>query len=330
MEYERIHKPQTGIISPSKLRMKLMGAHNQKKKDGSNSNSARTSPSKLQDADFVKSSLLATQSGDFEEEASLGVGADHTSSIQARELFMPRDDDDGDSADLAKLQNYSRGGGDSCNSSSVHPVKSNEDENNLDYDSTSSFEFHKNERSMHQHVHMTRSYSRPMSSKWNDAEKWIMNRQSMPGNYAKKPYFQNQANRPPASSFSKVAPESATYENKLSLVKRVDVCQTAPQSGHEKFIFLPAGSLQNNADGSLIDLCPESRDLMEVDMNNSSTTRTSTHNSTAIRAVSMRDMGTEMTPIPSQEPSRTASPLGSTTPMRSPTSSIPSTPRRGE
>lgn len=43
----------------------------------------------------------------------------------------------------------------------------------------------------------------------------------------------------------------------------------------------------------------------------------------------MRDMGTEMTPIPSQEPSRTATPVGSTTPFRSPTSSIPSTPRRG-
>lgn len=43
----------------------------------------------------------------------------------------------------------------------------------------------------------------------------------------------------------------------------------------------------------------------------------------------MRDMGTEMTPIPSQEPSRTATPVGSTTPLRSPTSSIPSTPRGG-
>lgn len=47
----------------------------------------------------------------------------------------------------------------------------------------------------------------------------------------------------------------------------------------------------------------------------------------------MRDMGTEMTPemtpIPSQEPSRTSTPLGATTPIRSPTSSIPSTPRRG-
>lgn len=42
----------------------------------------------------------------------------------------------------------------------------------------------------------------------------------------------------------------------------------------------------------------------------------------------MRDMGTEMTPIPSQEPSRTATPVGATTPLRSPTSSQPSTPRR--
>ncbi|GAA0169864.1 hypothetical protein LIER_24247 [Lithospermum erythrorhizon] len=330
MEYERIHKPQTGIISPSKLRMKLMGPHNQKKKDGSNSNSARTSPSKLHDADFV-SGLLATQSSDFEDEASLAVGADHTtSSIQVRELIMPRDDDD--AADHSKLHHYSRGGGESCNSSSVHPLKSNEDENNLDYDSTSSFEFHKGERSLHPRVHAV--YARQMSSKWNDAEKWILNRKTVPENNAKKPYFHNQMNRPPASSFTRVAPEFATYENKLSSVKRIDVCQTAPQSGPEKFIFSPAGSqtlsFQKSTNSALIDMCPESKDLMEVDIDESSATRTSTQNSKAIRAVSMRDMGTEMTPIPSQEPSRTASPLGSTTPMRSPISSIPSTPRRGE
>lgn len=46
------------------------------------------------------------------------------------------------------------------------------------------------------------------------------------------------------------------------------------------------------------------------------------------RSVSMRDMGTEMTPIASQEPSRTGTPVRATTPMRSPTSSQPSTPRR--
>lgn len=42
----------------------------------------------------------------------------------------------------------------------------------------------------------------------------------------------------------------------------------------------------------------------------------------------MRDMGTEMTPIASQEPSRTGTPVRATTPMRSPTSSVPSTPGR--
>lgn len=48
-----------------------------------------------------------------------------------------------------------------------------------------------------------------------------------------------------------------------------------------------------------------------------------------LRSVSMRDMGTEMTPIASQEPSRTGTPIQATTPlMRSPVSSGSSTPRR--
>ncbi|KAI3788214.1 hypothetical protein L2E82_00956 [Cichorium intybus] len=41
------------------------------------------------------------------------------------------------------------------------------------------------------------------------------------------------------------------------------------------------------------------------------------------------NMGTEMTSIPSQDPSMTSTPVGATTPLRSPNSSIPSTPRRG-
>lgn len=46
-----------------------------------------------------------------------------------------------------------------------------------------------------------------------------------------------------------------------------------------------------------------------------------------IRSVCMRDMGTEMTPVPSQEPSRSVTPVDATTPLRSPTSSLPNTPR---
>jgi hypothetical protein len=49
----------------------------------------------------------------------------------------------------------------------------------------------------------------------------------------------------------------------------------------------------------------------------------------AVQLVSVRDVGTEMTPIPSQDPSRTATPLGSMTPTRSPNCSLPSTPVGG-
>lgn len=46
-----------------------------------------------------------------------------------------------------------------------------------------------------------------------------------------------------------------------------------------------------------------------------------------VKSVSMRDMGTEMTPMASQEPSRTGTPNGASTPSRSPVCSQPSTPR---
>lgn len=50
----------------------------------------------------------------------------------------------------------------------------------------------------------------------------------------------------------------------------------------------------------------------------------------AVRSISMRDMGTEMTPIASQEPSRTGTPIQATTPtFQSPVSSCASTPRQG-
>lgn len=44
-----------------------MGPHHHRKKDGSNSNSARTSPSKLEDLEYVKNSLLTPSDGDFDE-----------------------------------------------------------------------------------------------------------------------------------------------------------------------------------------------------------------------------------------------------------------------
>ncbi|XP_015583181.1 uncharacterized protein LOC8276587 isoform X2 [Ricinus communis] len=343
MEYERIHKVQTGMISPTKLRMKLLGPHHNRKKDGSNCNSSRTSPSRLEDTEFVKNSLLASND---EEAPSLDLSVpdgavvdpsqvDQTSS-QLKDTLSKENGNMG----RFKMQQFTKG--ESANSSAVHPMRSLEDDN-LDYDSnasSSSFEFHK-ERAAHNQF--TRSFSRPMPSKWNDAEKWIMNRQNMRPNFSKKNAVYNQANRMPGTNMVRVAPESVNHDLKLSLsrvvdTKRVDFCQPASQMALEKFSFISPGtpSVSGQAYGGnvLIDQCTQSKDLREVDQRELAITRSSVEDTAVlpvIRSVCMRDMGTEMTPIASQEPSRTGTPVGSTTPhdLRSPTSSIPSTPRRG-
>lgn len=160
----------------------------------------------------------------------------------------------------------------SSNSSTIHPVRT-EDEN-LDYDSnasSSSFEFPKGERSGHHPI--SRSLSRPMPSKWNDAEKWIVNRQNVQVAYHKKNSFQNQTNRFPMTNMVKVAPEYANYDNKLSTsrvvdTKQVDFCQPASQMGFDKFSFVPTGSHpisgQACVGNALLDTSAQSKDLKEV------------------------------------------------------------------
>ncbi|XP_026394967.1 bromodomain-containing protein DDB_G0270170-like [Papaver somniferum] len=325
MEYERINKVQTGIISPSKLRLKLIGSPN-KRKDGSksNTNSARTSPAKLHDAEFVKNSLLADDYGvdSVDEGGSNTKDSEGASSLQitapSLETSTPS------SSSSVKLSAESRGksnqfsrvsGGN--NLSTVHPVRTPE-EDNLDYDSnasSSSFEFHNGQRSHQNHV--SRTFSRPVPCKWNDAEKWIMNRQNGQLKQSKKNNLQSQENR----QYRTAGPESANSTTKMIL-------------GLDKFSFPHPGiAPSSKANGSLdLHLHPQSKDLKEVEPNVSSSTEKHAVNPpfATIRSVSMRDMGTEMTPVPSQEPSRTGTPVGATTPLRSPTSSMPSTPRRGE
>lgn len=346
MDYERIHKVQSGIISPSKLRMKLVGPHHHRKKDGSNSNSSRTSPSKLQDNEFVKNSLLASDFGDFGEEvaalglevASVNFPSEAVLDLCQADLPMETVPKEIGDAGRVKMQPFSK-----CekgNSSAVHPVRTVEDEN-LDYDSnasSSSFEFH-NERSVNNQF--SKRFSRPMSSKWNDAEKWIMKRQNVQPNYVKKNNnLHNQANRNPVTSVDRVAPALSNYDprssnSRVADTKLIDFCLPSYQQAFEKFSFIPPGSLtisgQENGVDTLVDGCAQSTDLKEVDQRELSCTKISTQDSAVVpvvRSVCMRDMGTEMTPVTSLEPSRTATPVDATTPLRSPTSSIPSTPQR--
>lgn len=170
-----------------------------------------------------------------------------------------------------KMQQFSKS--ESANLSAVHPVRTLEDDN-LDYDSnasSSSFEFH-NERSVHNQY--ARSFSRPMPSKWNDAEKWIMKRQNVQPHYSKKNALYNQANRMPLTNTVRVAPDSSNYDSKSSIsrvadTKLVDFCQPASQMAFEKFSFTPPGthSISGEAYGgnALVDQCTQSKDLKEVD-----------------------------------------------------------------
>ncbi|RDX90063.1 Remorin 4.1 [Mucuna pruriens] len=349
MEYERIEKVQAGIISPSKLRMKLLGSHHLRKKDGSNSNSSRTSPSRLEDAEFVNS-LLASKNDNLDDEVTspslevLSLKPPCDAVVERRQSgqtsYEPKETmpkESGDTGRVKMQQHFQKV--DTGSSSTIHALRTIEDEN-LDYDSnasSSSFEFDKGERPANNPA--TRSLFRPIPSKWNDAEKWIMNRQNIQANHSKKNAAHNQASRIP-TSMVRVAPESGNYDHKLPTgkvteTKRVDVCQPTSHLGFDKFSFVPsdAHSVSGQARGRnpVGESFPQSKDLKEVNELGLSCSRSMDDQSVmpGIRSVAMRDMGTEMTPVPSQEPSRTATPVGSATPLRSPVSSMPSTPRRG-
>lgn len=355
MEYERIHKVQTGMISPSKLRLKLLGPHHQKGKEGGGSNSSRTSPSKLEDAEYAKSSLLAAQNSDFNEEgcakescvssfhdvpnleaSAAKLASERVSdSNQGHKDFISKEIGDLGSV---KIENTNKGFTHhvqfSTNLRSVHPMRS-QDEDSTDYDSghdnasSSSFEFHKGERTLHNPM-VVRPYSRPVPSKWNDAEKWIMN-----PNASKKTILQNQVNRQAMANWTRVAPESTISEQRSSVpqlvdTKQIDSCHPSSHNGLEKFSFVGSHATSGPTKGTngLVDQSHNGEGLSNIpgDQGEENQQEDTTTIPT-VRSVSMRDTGTEMTPMTSQEPSRTGTPIGSTTPIRSPVSSLPSTPR---
>lgn len=160
----------------------------------------------------------------------------------------------------SRIQNNPQGGfcqhQPSSNLSSVHPVRPLEEDGNgydsgHDNGSTSSFEFHRGERGI-QHPAIG-PFFRHIPSKWNDAEKWIVNRQMMPSpNLLKRSVMQNQGSRQVISSSVRVAPESIVADHKHSVIQAADTqrisCMNPPaQNVVEKFSFAP-NCLQSSLD----------------------------------------------------------------------------------
>ncbi|KAK7399854.1 hypothetical protein VNO78_11048 [Psophocarpus tetragonolobus] len=315
MDYERIQKPQGGGgFSPGKLRSMLLGVEKKRKEE--------------EELD----STFTTRSHNSDMDESGGSSSDHCKDVDVVSVLPEYS-----TSAIVRTCSIEAVGGDrfvKANSAVASRNRILEDSSS-DYDSghdslsmpSSMFEFQKAERAP-QRVPVG-PFSKPAPSKWDDAQKWIA---SPTSNRPKTSQTQGQGGPRKAGSLGYGSRQSSMKvvvevpdQREIALdepdTKQIDTNQTKMESGGQKFVSWEADDPYAIA-SSCVSLSQHNSSLA---IQNATTFVPPP--STA-RSVSMRDMGTEMTPIASQEPSRTGTPVRATTPMRSPNSSRPSTPPR--
>ncbi|KAK9678343.1 hypothetical protein RND81_11G205300 [Saponaria officinalis] len=303
MVYERIEKPQRGGgLSPAKLRNMLMGVEKKRREVVEEVDSSCTLRSQFsavvdhhRDSDFSESCKDVDVVREFVECSTSMTDSDITSEHKSKDQ-----------------------------SSFSSRIKSN-DEIDTDYGNvhdsrstvSSAFEFQKTERGGTQRVPAA-PFSKTAPSKWDDAEKWIAsptsNRPKIVGQLhgaqgSRKTSLFNHGHKRPATKVVVEVPEENFVAFDEPDTKRMDTTLANKECGWESDPHL------------LADLYGKTTHGVEKSIDNIPTVSTA-------RSVSMRDMGTEMTPIASQEPSRTGTPVKIKSPVRSPTSSKPSSPGR--
>ncbi|PON60913.1 Remorin family protein [Trema orientale] len=334
MEYERIQKPPQGGggFSPGKLRNMLLGVEKQRK----------------QEEDLEPAFTLRSQPFDLDE--SGGNSSDNCKDVDVVSV-LPDCSTSTTADSLGSEMVSDRRLKD--NNTIANTRARNQHDPSLDYDnghdgmsvSSSIFEFQKGERAQ-QRVPLA-PFSKPAPSKWDDAQKWIAsptsNRpkggqtqlQGGQGVGSRKAGGLSYGSRQPSTKIVVEVPDQQAVASEEPDTKQMDTNQTKMESWGQKLLpweadpyptadsyGKPVLMIENSVGESAINL---SRHSSSVAIQSAMTFLPPP--STA-RSVSMRDMGTEMTPIASQEPSRTGTPVRATTPIRSPTSSRPSTPGR--
>ncbi|XP_039015253.1 uncharacterized protein LOC120145498 isoform X2 [Hibiscus syriacus] len=307
MDYERIQKPQGGGgFSPAKLRTMLLGVEKKRK----------------QDEEQVESSIdLRSQLSHLDDDSGKS-GSDSCKDVDVVSV-IPECSTSTTADSMAAVQN---GGHRRSKDHSLGTTRNRfiEDQPGLDYDSghdnmsvsSSIFEFQKTERAL-QRVPLG-PFSKPAPSKWDDAQKWIA---SPTANQPKTGQGGQGVGSRKGGNFghgkqssTKVVlevPDQRMVPFEEPDTKRIDTNHAKKDDGLQKFVNWESDPYP------VVDSYGKPVLLIENSVADSAT-----------RSVSMRDMGTEMTPIVSQEPSRTGTPVRSTTPIRSPNSSMPSTPNR--
>ncbi|CAM9002813.1 unnamed protein product [Rhodiola kirilowii] len=165
------------------------------------------------------------------------------------------------------------------------------------------FEFPKRSGKHHGSQHRT-GLGKPTPSKWDDAQKWLVGL----SRGGEKHHSVTQPRNSNADDRRLIAPVPQRENDYLD-----DVEVKVEENGFS------SARMNYDVETKKVD-CDES--VWRIN-------KASGNSTTAIRSICVRDMGTEMTPIASQEPSRTGTPIRATTPVaRSPMSSGSSTPAR--
>lgn len=167
-----------------------------------------------------------------------------------------------------------------------------------------SFDFHKgNGTNCSSHVP---ALGKQTPSKWDDAQKWLVG-----------------LSRGGDKSQSKSKPRNSNADDRRLIA-------SVPQKEQDYSSDEDEGEKGQNGfvDGMANKYEPETKNVA-CDESIWRINKPAENSTIAIRSICVRDMGTEMTPIASQEPSRTATPIRATTPaVRSPITSGSSTPVR--
>ncbi|KAM0923269.1 hypothetical protein ACQ4PT_005589 [Festuca glaucescens] len=322
MDYERIEKPsfptQGGGFSPKRLRAMLLGVERRRKDAGAGDDDGE------QEEEYGAVPMASVRSDVADSDARRG-GA------------MCEEYKDVDVVSTMSGSSSSLDTGSGHRSWNTHSMGSKytvPEEDLCDSESVASnFEFHK------ERVASARSapaavvppFSKHPPSKWDDAQKWIAspttNRPGRAGGGAFPRKMEKTGFAGGRMPVTKVMLEAMEEID----TKRIDPSQEKREIGWQK-----AANWATPDPYPEVEPCAKSALAAESIIVDSAVTlscdsSTTLQSATAciplpptVRSVSMRDMGTEMTPIASQEPSRTGTPVRAT----SPDCSRPTTPRR--
>ncbi|CAJ1935633.1 unnamed protein product [Sphenostylis stenocarpa] len=175
-------------------------------------------------------------------------------------------------------------------------------------------EFHKGKDATRVSHHNRTTMGKPTPSKWDDAQKWLVGLSKG----GEKSHTKNKPRNSNADDLRLIAPVPQKEHDYSSSEKEEEENYACHGFMTTASVDVPAAQYEVEAK------------RVECDESNWRSNMPS-ENTIQVQSICFRDMGTEMTPIASQEPSRTGTPIRATTPTsRSPIHSGTSTPMRGQ